>query len=92
LIRRIRVHWPATQITIRGDSHNGRPEVMAWCEDNGIDYMFGLAPAKPLAAKVEEAADAVQAEKSADAVAALLRQNTPPSPGTSGAALPPVSR
>jgi DDE family transposase len=71
LIRRIRSHWPATQITLRGDSHYGRPEVMTWCEDNGIDYIFGLAAAKPLAAKVEEAADAVRverAEKGADAV------------------------
>jgi hypothetical protein len=71
LIRRIRSHWPATQITLRGDSHYGRPEVMTWCEDNGIDYIFGLAAAKPLAAKVEEVADAVRverAEKGADAV------------------------
>src|SRR6266508_2705413 len=28
LVRRIRKHWPATRITIRGDSHYGRPEVM----------------------------------------------------------------
>jgi Transposase DDE domain group 1 len=42
LIRRIRRHWPATRITIRGDGHYGRPEVMAWCDDNAIDYVFGL--------------------------------------------------
>ena len=29
LVRRIRRHWPQTRITIRGDSHYGRPEVMA---------------------------------------------------------------
>lgn len=43
LVRRIRRHWPATRITLRGDSHYGRPEVMAWCEANGLDYIFGLA-------------------------------------------------
>lgn len=43
LLRRIRRHWPATHITLRGDSHYGRPEVMAWCEDKGLDYIFGLA-------------------------------------------------
>ena len=43
LIRRIRQHWPRTRITIRGDSHYGRPEVMAWCEANGVDYILGLA-------------------------------------------------
>jgi hypothetical protein len=31
LVRRIRKHWPATRITIRGDGHYGRPEVMEWC-------------------------------------------------------------
>jgi hypothetical protein len=38
LVRRIRRHWPATRITIRGDSHYGRPEAMAWCEANGVDW------------------------------------------------------
>jgi YHS domain-containing protein len=28
LVRRIRRHWPATRITIRGDGHCGRPEIM----------------------------------------------------------------
>src|SRR5215211_2482779 len=32
LVRWIRAHGPDTRITIRGDSHYGRPEVMAWCE------------------------------------------------------------
>ena len=32
LVRRIRLHWPNTVITIRGDSHYGRREAMAWCE------------------------------------------------------------
>ncbi len=42
LVRRIRRHWPHTRIVFRGDSHYGRPEAMAWCEDNGVDYIFGL--------------------------------------------------
>jgi hypothetical protein len=29
LVRRIRTHWPDTRLTIRGDSHYGRHEVMA---------------------------------------------------------------
>ena len=53
LVRRIRRHWPTTRITIRGDSHYGRPEVMDWCEANGVDYIFGLTGTKALAAKVE---------------------------------------
>ena len=42
LIGRIRRHWGDTRITIRGDGHYGRTEVMTWCESNGIDYIFGL--------------------------------------------------
>jgi hypothetical protein len=48
LIRRIRRHWPDTRITLRGDGHYGRPEIMAWCEANGIDYVFGLPGNKAL--------------------------------------------
>jgi hypothetical protein len=40
--RRTRSHWPATRLTIRGDGHYGRPEVMAWCEANDVDFIFGL--------------------------------------------------
>lgn len=42
LVRHIRRCWPDTHITIRGDGHYGRPEVMAWCEAAGIDYVLGL--------------------------------------------------
>lgn len=57
LVRRLRRHWPCTRITIRGDSHYGRPEAMAWCEDNGVDYIFGLAGNKVLNALAAEVAD-----------------------------------
>jgi hypothetical protein len=42
LIRRIKSHWPDTTITLRGDGHYGRPEIMAWCEANKVNYVFGL--------------------------------------------------
>ena len=42
LVRHIRRHWPTTHITIRGDGHYGRREVMDWCEANGVDYALGL--------------------------------------------------
>jgi hypothetical protein len=42
LFRHIRRHWPTTHITIRGDGHYGRPEVMAFCEAHGVDYVLGL--------------------------------------------------
>lgn len=60
LVRRIRKHWPTTNITFRGDSHYGRPEAMAWCEVNGIDYIFGLAGNSVLHRQVYEAGDALK--------------------------------
>jgi len=36
ITRRIKRHWPATRITWRGDSHYGRVEAMAWCEENEL--------------------------------------------------------
>jgi hypothetical protein len=42
LVRHIRRHWPDTHITIRGDGHYGRPEVMSLCDAACVDYVFGL--------------------------------------------------
>jgi hypothetical protein len=36
---------------------------MTWCEDNGVDYVFGLPGTKPLSKKVDETADAVRTER-----------------------------
>ena len=63
LVRRIRRHWPDTRLTIRGDGHYGRPEVMSWCEDNGVDYILGLPGNKVLDRLVEPAADAVRVRR-----------------------------
>jgi hypothetical protein len=43
LIRAIRGHWPQVEVLVRADSHYACPEVLDWCEANGIDYVFGLA-------------------------------------------------
>jgi hypothetical protein len=71
LIRQVRKCWPATRITIRGDGHYARPEVMEWCEANGIDYIFGLAGSRPLKAKVEAAADALRTRRALEDADAL---------------------
>ena len=42
LVRHLRRHWPDAYIIIRRDGHYGRPEVMAFCEATGVDYVFGL--------------------------------------------------
>ena len=66
LVRAIRRHWPKTRITIRGDGHYGRPEVMDWCEAKGVDYVFGLTGTKALAAKVEVIADDIRVTRAVD--------------------------
>src|SRR5215208_928989 len=71
LVRRIRHHWPTTRITLRGDAHYGRPEVMDWCDQNGIGFIFGLAGSKPLQAKVEETADAIRTRRAVETREAL---------------------
>jgi hypothetical protein len=63
LVRHIRKSWPVTRILFRGDGHYARPEAMAWCEDHGVDYVFGLPGTKPLSKKVDETADAVRVER-----------------------------
>jgi hypothetical protein len=63
LVRRIRARWPTTRILIRGDGHYGRAQVMAWCEDNGIDYIFGLPGNKVLQRLLDATADDVRTRR-----------------------------
>jgi hypothetical protein len=71
LHRRIRRHWPTTQLTIRGDGHYGRPEMMDFCETHGLDYLFGVTGTKALAAKVEDVADPIRVERAKTGAAAV---------------------
>jgi hypothetical protein len=60
VIKRIRRHWPRTHILVRGDSHYGRDEAMAWCEETpGVDYVFGFAGNEVLRALTSEQAQAL---------------------------------
>ena len=63
VIGRIRRHWPKTQIVVRGDSHYGRHEAMEWCENHGIDYVFGFAGNDVLNDLMCETADALCVER-----------------------------
>jgi hypothetical protein len=63
LVRRIRMHWPDTIITIRGDSHYGRKEAMDWCDDNNVKFIFGLGPNKTLAKQVFAKLDAINVRR-----------------------------
>jgi len=43
IVTQIRVAWPEVKIILRGDSGFCRNELMSWCENNGVDFVFGLA-------------------------------------------------
>jgi hypothetical protein len=43
IIRQLRRSWPKTRILLRADSGFCREELMAWCEQHQVDYLFGLA-------------------------------------------------
>jgi hypothetical protein len=49
VLRRV---WPQVRILVRGDSAFAREEIMAWCEANGVDYLFGLAQNSRLVEKI----------------------------------------
>jgi len=43
IVAQIRARWPHMEIILRADSGFARDDLMTWCEDNGVDYIFGLA-------------------------------------------------
>jgi hypothetical protein len=42
IVAQLRQHWPGVKIVLRADSGFCREELMAWCEQNRVDYVFGL--------------------------------------------------
>ncbi|MXX34376.1 MAG: transposase [Gemmatimonadetes bacterium] len=59
IIERLRQEWPWLKILLRADSAYAREELLAWCEDNGVDYVIGLAKNSRLIEKIGwELADA----------------------------------
>ena len=43
IVAQLRERWPEVEIVLRADSGFCREELMAWCEGNDVDYVFGLA-------------------------------------------------
>src|SRR5580693_1974593 len=65
VIARIRARWPKVRIVLRADSGFAREELMAWCEANDVEFLFGLAQNSRLNAEI--AADLAAAAGSAAA-------------------------
>jgi hypothetical protein len=43
VVKQLRAAWPEVKIILRGDSGFCRNELMSWCEDNRVEFIFGLA-------------------------------------------------
>jgi hypothetical protein len=43
IVAQVRVRWPRVRILLRADSGFAREALMAWCEANRVDFLFGLA-------------------------------------------------
>jgi Transposase DDE domain group 1 len=50
------------RIVLRADSGFAREELMAWCEANGIDHLFGLARNRRLLEQIAAELQAAEAE------------------------------
>ena len=61
IVRQIRARWPFVRIVLRADSGFARETLMAWCEQNRVDYLFGLARNARLVAMIEEELAAARA-------------------------------
>ncbi len=49
MVAQLRQRWSRVKIVLRADSGFCREELMAWCEQNQVDYVFGLARNQRLA-------------------------------------------
>jgi hypothetical protein len=52
IVKQIRQAWPQVRIIVRGDSGFCHEELMAWCEEQKVDYVLGLAKNQRLKAAI----------------------------------------
>ena len=52
IVAQVRARWPRVRVLLRADSGFAREVLMAWCEANRVDYLFGLARNARLEAEI----------------------------------------
>jgi hypothetical protein len=62
IVAQIRQRWPEVRILLRGDSGFAREDLMAWCEANRVDFLFGLQRNARLVSEIEPELAAARAE------------------------------
>jgi hypothetical protein len=72
IVAQIRARWRKTRILLRADSGFAREALMAWCEANRVDFLFGLARNERLAAVI--APEMAEAQTTAQATGQPARR------------------
>jgi len=72
IVGQIRARWPGTRILLRADSGFAREALMAWCEANRVDFVFGLARNARLVEEI--AVELLQAEAEASSIGKPARR------------------
>src|SRR5271167_4629677 len=72
IVAQIRARWPKTRILLRADSGFAREALMAWCEENRVDFVFGLARNARLVEEI--AVELLQAEAEASSTGKPARR------------------
>jgi Transposase DDE domain group 1 len=62
IVSQMRARWPRVRILLRADSGFARDSLMTWCEQNRVDYVFGLARNARLEAEIAEELSAAEGE------------------------------
>ena len=72
IVAQVRARWPRTRILLRANSGFAREALMAWCEENGVDFVFGLARNARLVEEI--AVDLLEAEAEASSTGKAARR------------------
>ena len=72
IVAQIRRRWPRTRILLRANSGFAREALMAWCETNRVDFVFGLARNARLVEEIS--VELLQAEAEASATGKPARR------------------
>ena len=86
IVTQIRRRWPQVRILLRADSGFAREALMAWCEDNSVDFVFGLAKNSRLVGEIESELAAAQEQSQKTEKPAPASKTSPGRRARAGAA------
>ena len=65
IVAQIRARWPEVRIVLRADSGFAREALMGWCEEGGVEFVFGLAKNERLVAEIAAELTTAEADSKA---------------------------